>query len=104
MLLSLALADRNNYFRSALRGPGCNIEDGAGKRTGDADSVLVRMEKRDSEMRKELELAADIQQGILPQMPWSAEGINIEAHTLSMGRVGGDFYDVFRMQGGHTES
>ena len=101
VLMSLALADRINHLNRRIATYSENVEDMVEERTGEINSILNRMEKRDNEMQKELDLAANIQKGILPQMPWSNEGINIEAFTMSMGKVGGDFYDVFRMQGGH---
>ena len=102
VLISLGLADRINYLKKELESLNENLENIVEERTEEINSILNRMEKRDNELQQELDLAADIQRGILPQTPFYHEGIAVEAWSRSMGKVGGDFFDIFQMQGGHV--
>jgi serine phosphatase RsbU (regulator of sigma subunit) len=70
------------------------------KRTSEA--ALAELRERDLFMEKELDIASDIQRGILPVTPISHNGISIEAFYRSMEKIGGDFFDVVPMSGGHV--
>jgi len=101
VLISLGLADRINILKNDLESLNLNLENIVEDRTIEVNSILNKMEKRDSEIQMELELAADIQSGILPQTPCYYEGVKVDSFYRSMGKVGGDFFDIFQMQGGH---
>ncbi len=71
------------------------------ERTNDLNVALQELRNRERRIQNELDLASDIQQGILPPTPLSFNGINIVAHYNSFEKIGGDFYDIFPMKGGH---
>jgi serine phosphatase RsbU (regulator of sigma subunit) len=48
-------------------------------------------------MERELELARDIQQTLLPKEVWQPEGYEIAAYYNSANEVGGDYFDVIRI-------
>ncbi len=100
-LLALALADRINYMKNELEDLNINLENMVEDRTRELNDALITMEKKDRDIQIEFELAGNIQQGILPSTPFYYEGIKVEAFYQSMGKVGGDFYDIFSMKGGY---
>ncbi len=100
-LLALALADRINYMKQELEDLNVNLENMVEERTSELNETLITMEKKDREIQIEFELAGNIQQGILPSTPFYYEGIKVDAFYKSMGKVGGDFYDIFFMKGGY---
>ncbi|MBN1534132.1 MAG: SpoIIE family protein phosphatase [Spirochaetes bacterium] len=100
-LLSLGLADRINRMKRDLEGMNVNLESMVEERTRELHGALGEMERKDREVRLEFELAGNIQQGILPHMPFYYEGIKVVAYYRAMGKVGGDFYDIFHMKGGY---
>jgi sigma-B regulation protein RsbU (phosphoserine phosphatase) len=59
------------------------------------------MERKDNEIQREFDLAGNIQHGLLPQTPYYYEGVKVVAYYSLMGKVGGDFYDIFQMKGGY---
>lgn len=64
--------------------------------------VIKKLQEKDDKMQKELDLASDIQKGMLPETPYRLNGLNLVAFYNSMGKVGGDFYDIFPMSEGYT--
>jgi sigma-B regulation protein RsbU (phosphoserine phosphatase) len=101
VLLSLGLADRINILRKELQDLNVNLENIVEERTAELNTTMVSMEKKERAIQKEFELAGNIQQGILPVMPFYYGGIKVDAYYKSMGKVGGDFYDIFHMKGGY---
>ena len=53
-------------------------------------------------LERELQVAADIQLSILPDVLPDLPGFDFGARILPARRVGGDFYDVFPIQDGHA--
>jgi len=51
-------------------------------------------------LRRELELAADIQRGFLPAKPPEIPGIDIAARNVPSRQIGGDYYDFFLLPEG----
>ncbi len=101
IIITLGLADRINYMKVQSEARRMNLEIIVNERTNELNLALSRMEKRDKEIQKELCLAANIQEGILPQTPFSIRGVKIDAYYKAMGKVSGDFYDIFQMSGGY---
>ncbi|MBN2080161.1 MAG: SpoIIE family protein phosphatase [Spirochaetes bacterium] len=101
LLLSLALADRINIMTERLEALNLKLEEKVFDRTRELDAALRIMEKKDEELMVEFELAGHIQQGILPPTPFYHEGIKVVSYYRAMGKIGGDFYDIFRMKGGY---
>ena len=62
-----------------------------------AQSELVTKER----IERELELARDVQQSMLPHSFPEVPGYAISAHYVPARQVGGDFYDVFRLDEDH---
>ncbi len=101
LLLSLALADRINIMTERLEALNLKLEEKVFDRTRELDAALRIMEKKDEEIMIEFEMAGNIQQGILPPTPFYHEGIKVVSYYRAMGKIGGDFYDIFRMKGGY---
>ncbi len=99
--ITLGLADRINFKKKESENMRLILENLVNRRTDELNSALKEMKKKDRELQIELGLAANIQDGILPRMPYSARGINIDAFLSPMGKVSGDFYDIFQMSGGY---
>jgi sigma-B regulation protein RsbU (phosphoserine phosphatase) len=65
-----------------------------------ANAQLTRAQVEHERVRRELELAAEIQQGLLPAArpaPFPVQAVNLPARTVS-----GDFYDFLDLPGGRT--
>jgi serine phosphatase RsbU (regulator of sigma subunit) len=64
---------------------------------------LREIENQNARLRDGLELARDIQQGMLPSVPpWQAEGLSVYGRSLPAAEVGGDFYSYLTMPGGRA--
>lgn len=101
VLLSLGLADKINSIKERYEELNLSLESKVRERTSDLDTALKIMEKKEKDIQVEFELAGNIQQGILPATPFYYEGISVVSHYQSMGRVGGDFFDIFQLKGGY---
>jgi phosphoserine phosphatase RsbU/P len=51
-------------------------------------------------MKREMELAREVQQSLLPETAVVHGGIQMHAHFRPASEVGGDYFDVFRLDGG----
>lgn len=100
-LLSLGLADRINCMKRELESLNQNLESMVDVRTRELNDVIGEMKKKEREIALEFELAGNIQQGILPHTPFYYEGVRIVSFYRAMGKVGGDFFDIFHMKGGY---
>ncbi len=61
---------------------------------------LLLLELRDKlSLKGDLEVARQIQFGLVPQEPWAREGIAIHASMRPANTVGGDYYDVIDLGG-----
>ncbi len=70
----------------------------AGLAVHNADFVALEVEKQRIDL--DLTLASDVQQMLLPrEMPF-VPGLEIDARYMAAQKVGGDFYDVFPLEGG----
>ncbi len=58
---------------------------------------------QNARLRAGLELARDIQQGMLPSVPpWPTDGLSVYGRSLPAAEVGGDFYSYLTMPGGRA--
>ena len=82
---------------------------GQGKEAGlllrnHVETVLELLKKSDSglhrALRKDLELAKDVQQAFFPQQSLSIPGLTCETFYQPAQSIGGDYYDFFPLQGG----
>lgn len=62
---------------------------------------LHRLALKKREYDKELHVARDIQQALLPKALPSAKGLSLAGLNIASHRVGGDFYDATRLADGH---
>lgn len=68
------------------------------KMTASLKRMMFELEQnvRENEsVRKELEIATEIQRSIFPEHPPRVEGLEIEAKSVPAKEVGGDYYDFF---------
>ena len=61
---------------------------------------MIEAERESALLRKELEIAAAIQQQIIPQTLPNFPGVSISARSVPCTGVGGDFYDVIPVEDG----
>ncbi len=71
------------------------------ERTNELNRVLESLRQKDKIIQEELNLAADMQRGLMPQTPIQHNGIRIVAYYSAMEKIGGDFYEIFYMKGGY---
>ncbi|MDX1959388.1 MAG: SpoIIE family protein phosphatase [Leptospiraceae bacterium] len=72
------------------------LEEKVNERTKELNLALQELKEKDEIMDMELNFAADIQKGIIPSRldPWN--GLHFAAYYSPMGKVSGDYYDVFK--------
>lgn len=64
---------------------------------------LQEIERQNERLRHGIELARDIQQGLLPSNPpWQTEVLSVFARSLPASEVGGDFYTYLMLPGGRA--
>lgn len=73
-----------------------DLEGQVEERTAELRKAMEELAEKDHEIQMELNFAADIQKGIIPHnmSPWN--GISFSGTYLPMGKVSGDYYDIFR--------
>lgn len=64
------------------------------------NSLLVRELQENERIRKEMEIAGEIQENLLPRGSPRLEGVDIASRCVSARRLGGDAYDFFEMPDG----
>jgi sigma-B regulation protein RsbU (phosphoserine phosphatase) len=79
-----------------------DTHDRLAEKTAEIHRINKRLQAAHQQMDQELELAQRIQSSFLPQtLPEVPHG-RFAVHYLQCGRVGGDFYDVFRLDENHV--
>jgi hypothetical protein len=61
---------------------------------------VLTLEREQIVIDEQLRLAAEIQRGLLPDVPQATPGFRWAARMLPAGRIGGDFYDFFQPTAG----
>jgi|GEM_PF-591646 len=64
------------------------------------NSLLVRELQENERIRKEMEIAGEIQENLLPRRSPRLEGVDLAGRCVSAKRLGGDAYDFFEMPDG----
>ena len=64
------------------------------EKTGKLNTTIFELEKNNERIQAELDMARDIQQGILPNMKM-LEKINVGVYYAPLEKVSGDYYDLF---------
>ncbi|MEM7182094.1 MAG: SpoIIE family protein phosphatase [Spirochaetota bacterium] len=92
------LADGINIAAKTIRDYQKGLEIKVDERTRELNESLKQLRRKDEIMETELDFAANIQQGIIPSQedlaPWN--GISFASYYQPMGKVSGDYYDLFR--------
>jgi sigma-B regulation protein RsbU (phosphoserine phosphatase) len=71
-------------------------------RASEAQRINQRLHQAYQQINQELELAQRIQNSFLPQTLPQVTGLRFAVHYLLCGKVGGDFYDAFRLDENHV--
>ena len=78
------------------------VHDRLAEKTAEVHRINKRLQQAYQQIDQELELAQRIQSSFLPQtLPEVPDG-RFAVHYVLCGRVGGDFYDVFRLDENHV--
>jgi sigma-B regulation protein RsbU (phosphoserine phosphatase) len=78
------------------------VHDRLAERTAEVNRINRRLQQAYQQLDQELELAQRIQASLLPQSLPQVPHTRFAAHYILCGRVGGDFYDVFRLDERHV--
>jgi sigma-B regulation protein RsbU (phosphoserine phosphatase) len=78
------------------------VHDRLNEKTTEINRINKRLQHAYKQIDQELELAQRIQSSFLPQRLPEAPGSRFAVHYRLCGRVGGDFYDVFRLDENHV--
>jgi sigma-B regulation protein RsbU (phosphoserine phosphatase) len=70
--------------------------------TAEVHRINQRLQRTYQQVDEELELARRIQRSFLPQTLPELPQLRLAVHYRPCGRVGGDFYDVFRLDENHV--
>jgi sigma-B regulation protein RsbU (phosphoserine phosphatase) len=71
-------------------------------KTAEVNRINKRLQQAYQQIDQELELAHRIQMSFLPQSMPELPRLRFAVHYLLCGRVGGDFYDIFRLDENHV--
>ena len=77
-----------------------NLEDEVKERTIDLNRAHAELEAKDKALQYELDLARNLQHGLVPALPVSYERLNVSGRYLPLGKVGGDVYDIILLPDG----
>jgi sigma-B regulation protein RsbU (phosphoserine phosphatase) len=77
------------------------IHDRLLEQTAEVQRINHRLRRAHEQMDQELQLAQRLQSSFLPQSLPEVPGVRFAVHYLLCGRVGGDFYDLFRLDEQH---
>ena len=89
------LAQMQAFFRLK------NLHNRLTEKSAEVQSVNKRLQHSYEQIDLELEMARRIQQSMLPQILPDTPPAYFAVHYRPSGRVGGDFYDVFRLDENH---
>ncbi len=79
-----------------------DVHDRLNEKTVEVNRINKRLQQAYKQIDQELELAQRIQTSFLPQTLPEPPGSRFAVHYQLCGRVGGDFYDVFRLDENHV--
>ena len=78
------------------------LHDRVRERTSEFHRANKRLRQAYQQVYQEMELARRIQQSLLPRTLPELTGVRLAVHYRPCGRVGGDFYDAFRLDETHV--
>src|SRR5262249_18056272 len=76
-----------------------DVHDRLADKSAEVNRINKRLQQAYQQIDQELELAHRIQLSLLPQALPEVAGVRFAVHYGPCGRVGGDFYDAFRLEG-----
>ena len=79
-----------------------DVHDRLSEKTAEVHRINRRLQQIHQQIDQELQLAQRIQESFLPQTLPEVSNVRFAVHYLLCGRVGGDFYDVFRLDEKHV--
>jgi phosphoserine phosphatase RsbU/P len=79
-----------------------DTHDRLAEKTAEIHRINKRLQQAYQQIDQELELAHRIQSSLLPQTLPEIPGCRFAVHYVLCGKVGGDFYDVFRLDENHV--
>jgi len=79
-----------------------HVHDRLAEKTAEVHRINKRLQQAYQQIDQELELAGRIQKSFLPQSLPEVPGVRFAVHYQLCGRVGGDFYDAFRLDERHV--
>lgn len=79
-----------------------DIHDRLVDKTAEVNRINKRLQQAYQQIDQELELAQRIQSSFLPQTLPQVPHVRFAVHYLLCGKVGGDFYDIFRLDEHHV--
>lgn len=79
-----------------------NYHDGLAEKSAEVRRVNQRLQQTYQQIDAELDLARRIQRSFLPQQLPQMSAVRFAVHYRPCARVGGDFYDVFRLDEHHV--
>ena len=89
--LALGVIDASNRLQDYQ----ANMEKKVASRTIELEAAYRELERKDTEMRTELEFAAEIQKGIIPPARVTVGDLEIVSYLQAMEAVSGDYFDIF---------
>src|SRR5262249_29829502 len=78
------------------------LHDRLAEKNSEIHRINRRLQEAYHQIEQEIELARRIQLSLLPQTLPEAPGVRFAVHYRLCGRVGGDFYDAFRLDENHV--
>lgn len=79
-----------------------DMHDRLAEKTAEVHRINKRLQQAYQQIDQELELAQRIQTSFLPHSLPQVPHVTFAVHYLLCGRVGGDFYDIFRLDESHV--
>ena len=78
-----------------------SAHDDMAEKSAELHRVNKQLEQAYRQINQEIELARHIQQSLLPRVLPETPSVRFAVHYRPCGRIGGDFYDVFRLDEDH---
>ncbi len=88
-----------NLLLNQLKNYSENMEEIVNHRTKELDKANDLLASKNKKMLKELKMAEILQSSILPNELPEIEGIDIATFYVAMDQIGGDYFDIFKLDG-----
>lgn len=98
---SMAFATSESLSKKLLKAKNA-IEDVLNKKSQHLGSALLELKEKEKNLRNDLELARNIQHGIMPSGDIVLNNLKIIYYYKSIKEIGGDLIDIFNVKNGKT--